>query len=118
MPEFQPVSPEESIRVLESKYNIMRDRIFLINQNMLEEYKKLIGEIRTIDSEIKDVKRNLFEIKNVLDHIIKEMQFFAKKENLRVLEKYINFWNPLNFVTEKEVIQIMKEKLKEDNKNG
>ena len=122
MPEFQPISAEERLRVLESKYNLMRDRMFLINQNMIQEYKKLIAEIKTIDSEIRDVKRNLFELKNVLQHVIKEMRFFAKKENLKVLEKYINYWNPLNFVTENEVVQIMKNQFdkesKEINKNG
>lgn len=107
MQEFQSISPEERIRILESRYGIMRDRIFLINQNMIQEYRKLNKEIKLIDSEVKSVKQDLNEIKNILRNVVNEMQSFARKENVKVLEKYINFWNPLNFVTEKEVIEIM-----------
>ncbi len=35
-----------------------------------------------------------------------ELEFFARKENLKVLEKYINLWNPLNFVTKEEVLEL------------
>ena len=107
MQNFEPVSPEERIRILESRYGIMRDRIFLINQNMIQEYRKLNKEMKLIDSEIKSVKQDLNEIKGILRNVVNEMQNFARKENVKVLEKYINFWNPLNFVTEKEVVEIM-----------
>jgi len=50
--------------------------------------------------------------------IIKELDIFAKKEQLKVLEKYINLWNPLNFVTTKEVEKIIEEKLKKGDKTA
>jgi|SRR3989344_3378638 len=107
MQEFQPITPEERVRVLESRYGIMRDRIFLINQNMIQEYRKLSKEMKLIDGEIKSVKQDLNEIKNILRNVVNEMQNFARKENVKVLEKYIDFWNPLNFVTERDVIEII-----------
>lgn len=107
MQTFEQITPEERIRILESKYNLMRDRIFLINQNMIQEYRKLNKEIKLANSEVKSIKQDLNEIKNILRNVVNEMQNFAKKENVKVLEKYISFWNPLNFVTEKEVIEIM-----------
>ena len=53
---------------------------------------------------------NLNNMKETNMHIIKELQGFARKENLKVLEKYINFWNPLNFTTEEEVIKLIEER--------
>ncbi len=108
MQSFESISPEERIRILESRYSVMRDRIFLINQNMIQEYRKLNKEMKLIDSEVKNAKQDLNEIKNILRNMVNEMQNFARKENVKVLEKYIEFWNPLNFVTEKEVIDIIK----------
>lgn len=107
MQNFEPTSVEERVRILEARYTLMRDRIFLINQNMIQEYRKLSKEIKMIDSEFKSVKQDLNEIKSILRNVVNEMQGFAKKENVKVLEKYVDFWNPLNFVTEKEVIEIM-----------
>jgi hypothetical protein len=107
MQTFEPISAEERVRILESRYSLIRDRIFLINQNMIQEYKKLNKEMKLIDSEIRSVKQDLNEIKGIIRNVVNEMQNFARKENVKVIEKYINFWNPLNFVTEKEVIEIM-----------
>ena len=102
--------PSERIRVLESKYSYLRDRVVLINENLIGEYKKLSQEMNIIDSELKDMKKDIFEMKEALRHILEEMKYFARKENFNVLEKYINMWNPLNFVTEEEVLRLINEK--------
>lgn len=95
------------IRVLESKYSLFGERMLIVNKNMIDEYKKLSQEIKTIDLEIKEIKNDLQHIKEVFKKMINEMESFARKENLKILEKYINFWNPLNFVTREEVIRII-----------
>lgn len=45
------------------------------------------------------------------------MEHFSRKEDVRVLEKYINLWNPMKFVTEEDVKRILSSK-KEDEKVG
>ena len=107
MADFQQISVDERVRVLESRYSLMRDRLFLINQNMIQEYRKLNKEIKLIDSEIKEVKLQFNEIKHLLNNIVNEMQNFAKKDNVKVIEKYLDFWNPMKFTTEKDVIEII-----------
>jgi len=113
MPEYQ--DDFERVRILESRYNVMRERLLLINQNMIDEYKRLNDELKEMNEDVKDLKKELFEIKEALNKIIYELQFFARKDNLLVLEKYINMWNPLHFVTEEDVLKIIKEK--RGNKN-
>jgi F0F1-type ATP synthase alpha subunit len=101
--------PTERIRILESKYTYLRDRVVLINENLISEYKELSQEIKVVDSELKDLKKDIFEMKEALRHILTEMKYFARKEHFQVLEKYINMWNPFNFVTEEEVLRLIKE---------
>jgi DNA gyrase/topoisomerase IV subunit A len=100
----------ERLRLIESRYGMLRDRMIIVNQNMIEEYKKLNQEIRILDSEIKDMKKDVVIIKDALNAISREMRNFSKIEDFKVLEKYINFWNPLKFVTEEDVFRIIKEK--------
>jgi len=107
--EFQ-IDTDEKLRILESKYSLMRDRMLMINQNMIDQYKKINSEMKLINDDIKEIKMNLNNMKETNMHIIKELQGFARKENLKVLEKYINFWNPLNFTTEEEVIKLIEER--------
>ena len=96
-------------RVLEGKYNLLRDRVLVINQNMIDEYKRLLIELKGLNSDIKDVRDDVFKIKEALKHLIKELDLFARKDDVKVLEKYINLWNPMKFTTEQDVINIIKE---------
>ena len=99
-------------RVLEGKYNLLRDKVIVINQNMIEEYKKLLADTKAINYEIKEIRDEIFKIKETIKHLIKELSLFAKKDDVRSLEKYINIWNPMKFATEKEVKSLIEEKLK------
>jgi len=98
------------IRILEGKYNLTRERMLLINQNMIDHYKTLNEEIRTIKNDLKEIKEIMETIKETNSIMIKEMSFFARKEQLKVLEKYINMWNPLNFITKEEVLELINKK--------
>ena len=99
--------PVERIKILESRYNLMRERLLVINQNMIDEYKKINNDTIVMEKELKEIRTDIFEIKEALQKIIHELNYFAKKEQVQVLEKYINMWNPLNFVTEKEVLELI-----------
>jgi hypothetical protein len=41
--------------------------------------------------------------------MIKEMEIFARKDEIKVLEKYINLWNPIEFITEEELNKKLEE---------
>ena len=99
------------VRSLESKYNLYGERLLVINQNMIEEYKKIIKEIRTINSELRGLKAEIEEVKGVSKNLISELNFFARKDEVKVLDKYLKLWSPMNFVTEdqlKKAIQAKK----------
>src|SRR3989344_1121327 len=103
MQEQLQVNPDERLRLLESRYNAVRDRVLITNQNMISGYKKIHEEIR-------EIKTDMFEIKNSIKKIAEELRFFAKKEQVKVLEKYIDLWNPLKFVTEEELRRVLEER--------
>lgn len=104
------------LRVLESKNSMLGERLLVVNQNMIDEYKNLIKEIKSINEDVKDLSNDLNNVKNILKRLTEEAADFAKKDNLKILEKYINLWNPLNFVTTEEVKKIVQEELKKRKK--
>lgn len=127
MAEEQEFSPQEEamidtigrIRTLEGQYNLLRDRVLIINNNMIEEYKRIMAEMKALNEESREIKRDMFKIKETIKHLVKELELFARKEDLQVLEKYINLWNPLKFTTEEDVKRIIEEhKEKESEGNG
>ncbi|HLC58226.1 MAG TPA: hypothetical protein VJI68_00025 [Candidatus Nanoarchaeia archaeon] len=116
MVDEQTYSSEETVfdvtnrlRSIEGKYNLLRDRVLIINNNMIEEYKKNLIELKAINQSIKEIKEDIFKIKENLRHVVMELEIFAKKEDVKFLEKYINLWNPMNFVTQSDVLRMIEE---------
>lgn len=98
------------LRINESKITALRERLLVTDSNMIGEYKRISEEIKNINEEVRELKNVIMSIKEAMQDIIKGAEGFASAQDVKVLEKYINVWNPLNFVTEKEVRQMLQEK--------
>jgi len=48
-------------------------------------------------------------MKEAMQHIVHESANFARKEELRVLDRYMKLWEPLKFVKEEEVKKMISE---------
>ena len=105
-------------RNLESKNNMLAENLLAVNQNTIEEYKRIYKEIEIINTDIKGLREDLFNLKQTLKGFLNEVDFFAKKNDIKVLEKYINLWNPIEFVKENDVDKLIEEKLNKMKKGG
>ena len=45
-------------------------------------------------------------------HLSEEAANFSRKDEVKLLEKYIKLWNPINFVTETDVKNILQRELR------
>ena len=100
------------LRILESKQSLLSEKLLVMNQNMIEEYKKVIKDIKITDMETKEIKKDLTNLKNIVKHLTEEAGKFAQQKDVKVLEKYIKLWSPMNFVTEKQVQDMIRAALK------
>jgi hypothetical protein len=100
------------IRINEERNMNIRKKIQVIEHNMLLSQKRMLSEIRYINDEITDLKRQIEDLKGSLSVMGREVSLAAKKEDVQVLEKYVNMWEPMNFVTRQEIDRILTEKLK------
>jgi uncharacterized protein (DUF342 family) len=98
------------LRTLEGRYTNLQTKTQVIEQNMISSYKRLLSEIKTTNSDVREVKKEFQEIKERILSLIQELQSCAKKEEIKVLQKYVHLWEPMNFVTREEVEELMEEK--------
>ncbi len=98
------------IRTTENRQTLFAERLLVVNKNMIEEYKKMMTETRLINDDLREMKREIETIKVVLQNIARDIGSFAKKEDVKVVEKYVELWNPMNFVTEKQLETALKTK--------
>ncbi len=114
VPPPPPVSREDGamsrVRVLEERLSNVRAEIKLLEDNMVRRNKLLATELKTLTSELSEFRREMDEIKDRMLLIIRELQSLAKKEDVLVLQKYIEMWEPINFVTHNELREALREK--------
>jgi predicted RNase H-like nuclease (RuvC/YqgF family) len=99
------------LRVAEENYTGMRRKSQLTDQNMLSTNKELKTEIKTINSDIHDLKLELKDINEKIDQMAKEMPLFAKRNDVKVIQKYVQLLDPMRFATINQVKEIVKEEL-------
>ncbi len=100
----------ERLRILEERYTNLDRKFEVIESNMLDEQRRVDREIKTINSEIIELKTTMDEFKDKINLIINELSTFASKEQIDVLKKYIDLWDPVRFATKKELEMALKSK--------
>ena len=107
--DFTPIVNElaNRLRILEAKQSIFAEKLLVMNQNMIQEYKRLVKDIKNSRDNIAEVEKSVDKIRNVVKHFSEEAGKFARQDDVRVLQKYVQFWNPIKYVTEAEVEQIV-----------
>ncbi|MCA9487429.1 MAG: hypothetical protein KC516_00530 [Nanoarchaeota archaeon] len=92
-----------SIRDLEEKQRMLKDRLILIGQNLIEIKEKTEKETLEIKKEIENIKQTLGRVKSFVETISSEFSSFARKEDLEILIKQAKMFQPLEFVKKSEL---------------
>lgn len=104
------------IRILEERYSNLRRKTQVTDQNMLSIQKTLTREIKTIDDQLNDLQKSINELKEKMAQILRETKNFALGEDISILKRYLDFWQPLNFLTKDEAEQLIEDMINKKNK--
>lgn len=99
------------MRTIEEKYRNLKNEFQLNEKNSLDDHKKSSVEFRDLNDQIFTLKKSFNEVKNKMDIIIKELELTAKKESVLTIQKYLDLWNPVNFVSQLEIKDVVRRAL-------
>ncbi len=91
------------VRDLEDKQRIIKDRVLLIGQNLIDVKEEMQTIFLGIKREIEILKRETERLKSFFESASSEFSRFAKKEELEILSKQAKMFQPLEFVTRAEL---------------
>ena len=91
------------VRLLEERFLDTRKKIELMEENSLALDKELHSQNKATLDTISEQKKIVADVKEKMNIMIKELQSSAKLSDLKVLEKYISMWEPINYVTNEEM---------------
>lgn len=91
------------IRDLEERYRMLRDRLLLLGQNLIEIKEKTSGDIFEMKKDLEIIKRNIERLISFFETASAEFSKFARKEDLEILSKQAKMFQPLEFVRKKDL---------------
>jgi len=82
------------MRDLEEKQRILKDRLLLIGQNLIETKEKTTQDILDIKKDVEILKQSVERIISFTEAISGEFSKFARKEDLEILTKQARMFQP------------------------
>lgn len=101
------------IKGIESKLNNLRRELDVLKEDNAKKYGGLDKEMKVINSEVLEIKREREKTIEKMDLIIKELKLTAGKEEMMTIKKYLDLWSPMNFVTQRDVERVVEDKMGE-----
>ena len=100
------VSIVERQKDLEGKVELANDKIELLDHNVIKELRTINQDIKHLRDEIHDIKHSLEVTQEFQSKVKKQFKIVASTDDVQKLERYIDFWNPMQFATRTELIDL------------
>lgn len=97
----------------ENSIDLLKEKLELLDHNTIKNIKKIFNDIKSIREEIKDIKSEIKDIQEFNSKVQKQLKLTASKDDVEKLDKYIDLWQPMNFVTRDELDEF-RSKIKTD----
>ena len=88
---------------IESSLDLLNEKLELVDHNSIKNFKKIFQDIKNLRGDVREVKQELNKIQEFNTKISKQMSLFTTKDEVTKLEKYIDLWDPMGFVTREEL---------------
>jgi len=97
-----------SIRILEDRYLNLRKKSQITDQHLIDLQKEYFKEKKHINQDLTEIKIKLQDLIIELNIIRGELKDIVKEKDIKVINTYLDFWEPIQFVTRTEVEKLIK----------
>ena len=99
------------VRGLEGKINNLTREVDVLKNDFIKRANDLNKEFKTLSEDLMELRHQQEKMDQKMVLIIKELKQTAGAEEVMTLKKYVEFWNPLNFVTQRDLEKAVESKL-------
>src|SRR3989344_4538583 len=113
---FDPGKQYVWIKGLESKVNNLLREVDVLKNDFIARANKLNKDFKALSDDLMEIRHEQEKMNQKTTLIINELKQTAGQEEVMVLKRYLEYWNPLNFVTQKDLEKAIESKLEEARK--
>ncbi len=100
------------VKALEGKVNNLVREVNVLKHDLTTKNKKIADELKNMNEDLLDLRRDQEMMTRKMDLVVKELKQTAGIDDVTTIKKYIDLWNPLHFVTQRDVERIVELKTK------
>ncbi len=97
------------LSVLEERAGNLQKKTQLTEQTLLEYEKETRTDLKALTAHLTELARKVEDVKEKIDAMSDELSTVVKKHEIQVLERYIDLWQPLDFVTRDEAKMLLRD---------
>lgn len=98
---------------LEERQRLIKERLVVVSQTLLKQAERVNKDITVIKDDLQTIHDEIDRLKEAVEHIINESVEFARKEELKVLDKQLKIFEPMKYTTEDDVKRIVSKMFRE-----
>lgn len=95
------------LRVLEERYTVLRRKGQLSEENFIRDMQDLKKSVSVVEEEATALRRLLVEMDDKLDRFLEQAKNAAPRQDVLILRKYLEMWDPVQYVTREEARRLI-----------
>jgi len=100
------------LRDLDERNRLIRERVLLLGKNLLASREEIDEEMRELKKDNFETKKELEKIKIISKNILSETEKFVKRDEIRIIERMLKDFQPLEFARKKDIQEIVEKLIK------
>jgi len=95
------------MKLAEERYSNLAKRNQITEESLLSFEHDIKAELRTLTRQTVDLRKRMNEINQKVDSILGELNSVVRKHEFAVIDRYIDMWQPMQFLTRDEAKRII-----------
>ena len=104
------------LRDIDERNRLIRERVLLIGKNLITSKEDLENALSDIKKENREIKKELEKLDRISKNFTFESSKFVKRDEIVLVERMLKDFQPLEFVREKDVEELIEKRMNELSK--
>ena len=91
----------------EDRYSHIKRKFEFSENSLIQNEQEFNKELKLLTNEINAVKRNFMDLEKNVAKLNEELNKSVKRFEFKVLQKYVEMWQPMNFVTNEQFMKVI-----------
>lgn len=100
------------LRIVEESLSRYKERLRVLDKDLVRKEGNIHSRIDKLDDRLEELEEDLDKLSDAVKRILRHLDSFARKRDVKSLEKYVDLFDPTRYLTKKEAKKLIREEIK------